>query len=68
MEIPAGVDPGKITTGIVFNADGTSDIEDITIVDKEQQPSRTYNLKGMEVKGNGKGIVIKNGKKEIINN
>ncbi|WP_028829819.1 S-layer homology domain-containing protein [Proteocatella sphenisci] len=23
MEIPSGVDPGKITTGIVFNADGT---------------------------------------------
>ena len=51
-----------------LNGDGSSDIEGITIVDKEQQPSRTYNLKGMEVKGNGKGIVIKNGKKEIINN
>ena len=38
------------------------------IVDKEQQPSRTYNLKGMEVKNNGKGIVIMNGKKVIINN
>ena len=60
--------PSRSVTTVVINADGTSDIEDITIVDKEQQPSRTYNLKGMEVKGNGKGIVIKNGKKEIINN
>ena len=60
--------PSRSVTTVVINADGTSDIEDITIVDKEQQPSRTYNLKGMEVKGNGKGIVIKNGKKVIINN
>ena len=59
--------PSRSVTTVVINADGSSDVDGIAISDKQQQPSRLYNLKGMEVRKAEKGIIIKNGKKEINN-
>ncbi|WP_289158241.1 hypothetical protein [uncultured Muribaculum sp.] len=49
--------------GCVFEYTGTAGIEDVTVAEDENAPM--YNLQGVQVDENYKGIVIKNGKKYL---